>query len=156
MRSVSWPSSLRRVSLTTGGGLSMQSQLHNAQEERERESTVRAQRLLLYWEARYFDYQRKTNVAVIELERLARLGIISISVLASKPCVWAFISSKLYRKEKRILLEDRGCLLWRRNFFSRIKIKVKDEDKAERGLVFSWNMYHLSLLSTKSKEISTL
>lgn len=124
--------------------------------ERERESTVRAQRLLLHWEARYFDYQRKTNVAVIELERLARLGIISISVLASKPCVWAFISSKLYRKEKRILLEDRGCLLWRRNFFSRIKIKVKDEDKAERELVFSWNMYHLSLLSTKSKKISTL
>lgn len=79
--------------------------------ERERESTVRAQRLLLHWEARYFDYQRKTNVAVIELERLARLGIISISVLASKPCVSAFISSKLYRKEKRILLEDRGCLL---------------------------------------------
>lgn len=79
--------------------------------ERERESAVRAQRLLLYWEARYFDYQRKTNVAVIELERLARLGIISISVLASKPCVSAFISSKLYRKEKRILLEDRGCLL---------------------------------------------
>lgn len=109
-RSLSWPSSLRRISLTIGGGI------YRCSLARRREQL---DQLLLHWETRYFDYQRKTN----GLNRVGTscLRIISISALAvcfaclgrGYSCYGIFLRSC----KERILVEDRGCLLWKKKNF---------------------------------------
>lgn len=112
-RSLSWPSSLRRISLTIGGGI------YRCSLARRREQL---DQLLLHWETRYFDYQRKTN----GLNRVGTscslgdhldFGVGGVFCLfGSSLFVLRDISSKLYCKE-RILVEDRGCLLWKKKNF---------------------------------------
>lgn len=112
-RSLSWPSSLRRISLTIGGGI------YRCSLARRREQL---DQLLLHWETRYFDYQRKTN----GLNRVGTscslgdhldFGVGGVFCLfGARLFVLRDISSKLCCKE-RILVEDRGCLLWKKKNF---------------------------------------
>lgn len=84
-------------------------------QSRAGERAVSSVRLLL--QARYFDYQRKTNVAVIELEHLARLGIISVC-FAFLGRAFSRFSGYLFE----VILqgkEDRECLLRKKIFFEK-------------------------------------